>query len=76
MVMVLCFWYIYYCNTEKVVLLHNLASVFFFFAELTAIIFLKKALSVQRRKQSIPCYENRRSTTTVTFHAVQTEDVL
>ncbi|XP_048763744.2 QRFP-like peptide receptor isoform X2 [Ostrea edulis] len=44
--------------------------------ELTAIIFLKKALSVQRRKRYIPRNDTRRSTTTVTFHAVQAEDVL
>ncbi|XP_062604218.1 QRFP-like peptide receptor isoform X2 [Saccostrea cucullata] len=44
--------------------------------ELTAIIFLKKALSVQRQKRYIPYRETRRSTTTVTFNAVVAEDVL
>ncbi|XP_022313602.1 QRFP-like peptide receptor isoform X2 [Crassostrea virginica] len=44
--------------------------------ELTAIIFLKKALSVQRQRHYIPCRENRRSTTTLTFHGVQAEDAL
>lgn len=57
--------------------LHNLKMLeigfFFSFSELTAIIFLKKALSVQHQKRYIPCRETRRSTTTLTFHAVQAD---